>query len=558
MTAMDSPARIARTVGAGGLVGCLLGAVLVLAAPAAPAAAHASLVGTEPANGVVADVPPEQVVLAFSEPVQLVPDRIVVVAPDGEPVADAEPTVTGAEVTIPLDGASQEGTYLVSYRVISADSHPVAGSFTYSVVSPSAVPQLAADGGSGDDSAVGTAVSANKYLGYAGLVLLVGPALMLALLWPHRLSRRGATRMAWFGVGLVGLSTVAGVWLQAAYRTGGSPFQVSGDDLAEVLGTPFGIAHVVRLGVLTAVAVLLPPLLAGRASRTDLLLLGGVGLVGVGTWPFAGHPIASPVPAVSVIVGTVHVAAATVWIGGLVALVGFLLRKADERELGVILPEWSRWAAMVVVLLLMAGVIQAVVEVGVPDAVFGSAYGRLLMVKLGLVAIVVAVASYSRRLVRNRLGPRRPGAMRMAVGAEALVLAAVLGLSSVLVQTTPGRTEVAGGQLASAAAEDYAATLETDLYVLQVLLDPAVVGANTLHLYALTPEGQPQPVEEWQATAELPAGGIEPLEIPLLAATDDHAFGQFELPAAGDWELRFTLRTSEIDQASISTTVPIG
>ena len=78
-----------------------------------------------------------------------------------------------------------------------------------------------------------------------------------------------------------------------------------------------------------------------------------------------------------------------------------------------------------------------------------------------------------------------------------------------------------------------------------------------MHLYAYTPDNRPQPVVEWKATAALPSAGIEPIEIPLLQLTDNHATGEISFPSAGEWQLRFTVRTSDIDQATVTATVPI-
>jgi copper transport protein len=545
------PARIARLAAAGGLFGLLM--VLMLPAPAQ---AHATLVGSDPPDGTILNEPPSQVVLSFSEPVRLLDDRIQVIKPDGQPVEVGDASASGTDVTIPVAEEFDIGTYLVSFRVISQDSHPVAGALTYSVGAPSDPPELVVDEDV-VDPAVSAALSINKYIGYAGLVLLVGPAVMLATLWPRRLSRTGPTRLIWTGVGLVAVSTLIGLWLQVPHGSGGGLFEGSAAELREVLASPYGTAHIVRLGVLLSISLLLRPLLAGRASRSDLVLLVGLGIVGLGTWPVAGHPVASPIPIVTVVLGTAHVAAAAVWIGGLVVLAGMLLRKANEAELGVILPEWSRWAANAVIVLIFAGLVQAVVEIGVPNALFDTSYGRLLLVKLGLVAVVIAVAGYSRRLVRSRLGPSRPRAMRMAVGIEAAVLAGVLAMSSVLVQTTPGRTEAEAAELAAAATTDFVATLDSELYSLEVIVEPAERGSNAVHLTAYTPDGAPQPVEEWRVTAELPASGVEPIEAQILPLTDNHATGEVALPTPGDWLFRFTLRTSEIDQATVEATVTI-
>lgn len=538
---------------AGLLLGCALSGPMVAAGPASPAAAHANLLESSPGNGAIVSEEPPEILLTFSEPVRPVPDRVVVVGPDNQRVDRGEPRTEGEIVVIPLGDASEFGTYLVSYRVISQDSHPVAGSFTFSVGAPSEQPPELVDEGDADP-VVTAAISVAKTIGYAGLVLVIGPVVMLALLWPQRLSRRGISRLVWIGLGLVGVSTLAGLWLQAPYTTGGGLFDVSGGAVRDVLASGYGTAHVVRLGVLVAVAVLLRPLLAGAVSRSDLVVLGGLGLVGLGTWPFAGHPIASPVPVVSVPVQTVHLAAAAFWVGGLVVLAGFLLRHANERELGAILPVWSVWAAISVSALMLAGLIEGVIEIGPPEALLTTNYGRLLLAKVGLFALVVVVAGYSRRLVRSKLAPRRPSALRIAVIVEAVVLAGALGVASVLVQTTPGRTDVVEE---AAAAGDFGVTLESALYTLQVVVEPAEQGTNLVHLYAFNPAGEPQPVEEWQGTAQLPDGEVEPLDIPLLALTDDHATGQVILPTAGEWEFQFTLRTSEIDQATVTATVPI-
>jgi copper transport protein len=538
------------------LPGLLLGCGLALAAPATPAAAHANLLETDPPAGSVLSEIPTEVTLTFSEPVRLVPDRVLVVGPDGDRVDAADPVADGPVVTIPLgDGAGALGTYLVSFRVISQDNHPVPGSVTFSVGAPSETPVLVGGGETGDPL-VAVAVSANKYAGYAGLVLLIGPAVALARLWPSRLPRRGAARLLWTGLGLVTASTVAGIWLQAPYSLGEPLSGAGAGDVREVLSTTYGTALVVRLGVLVAVAILLRPLLAGRAERSDLVLLAGLGVVGLGTWSVAGHPVASPIPAVSIAAQTVHLAAAAFWVGGLVAVAGFLLRRADERELRAILPVWSQWAASAVVVLMAAGTVRAVVEVGVPGALVTTSYGRLLLVKLGLFAVVIAVAGYSRRLVRSRLGASRPRAMRTAVMAEAAVLAIVLVVSSILVQTTPGRTEVNSPERA-AAATDFNQVVESDLFSLQVLVEPAELGTNRVHLYVSTLEGEPARVREWRATAALPAANLEPVDIPVLPLTDDHATGQVTMSAPGDWELKITLRMSAIDQASVDVTVPI-
>ncbi|AXH90940.1 copper resistance CopC/CopD family protein [Micromonospora aurantiaca] len=548
--------RPSRVVAArsGAVAGLLLLLVALLLTPATPAAAHAVLVSSSPAASAVVPEAPAQVVITFSEGVRKVPGKVRVIAPDGSRADRGEPTFQGAEVTIPVDPSGGRGTYLVSYRVISADSHPVSGAFTYSVGAPSEPPT---DSGSDNraNPVTENAVKVAKYAGYTGLLLLVGPALVLAALWPRRLSRRGPARLAWTGLGLLAVATVAEVWLQVPYVNGGGLFDVTGSGLGDVLGSAYGTTHLVRLGLLAAAAFLLRPLFAGPIGRTDGIILAVLGGAALFTWPLAGHAAASPAPAVSVVVDAVHLGGMAVWLGGLVMLAVFLLRRADERELDAILPIWSRWAALAVAALLLAGTVQGLIEVAGLQALFDTTYGRLLIAKIVLFALVIGVAAYSRALVRRRVAAGRPGAMRRAVVAELVITAVVLGVSATLVQTTPART--AAANVAGAEQGYFSTTLSSPIYSLEVQLDPAETGNNSMHLYAYTKDSRPQPVQEWKVTAALPSAGIEPITVPLLPLSDNHATGEVNLPARGDWQLRITVRTTDIDQATVTATVPI-
>ncbi|MGA4726380.1 copper resistance CopC/CopD family protein [Micromonospora taraxaci] len=543
---------LARLAVAAGLL-VTVGALLI--APATSASAHAVLQSSSPAASSVVPSGPSEVVLTFSESVRKVPGKIRIIAPDGSRADRGEPGFDNTVVTIPVSPDAGRGTYLVSFRVISADSHPVSGAFTYSVGAPSTPP---ADSG-GDDSradpVVSTAVKVARFLGYAGLVLLVGPVLVLAALWPQRLSRRGPTRLAWTGLGLVTVATLADLWLQVPYTGGGGLFEVSGEGFGTVFGSPFGAAHLVRLGLLAASVFLLRPLLARPAGRTDAIILAVLGAAALLTWPLAGHPAASPAPAVSVVVDAVHLGSMAVWLGGLLMLAVFLLRQADERELSAILPIWSRWAALAVSALLLGGTVQALIEVATPQALVSTTYGQLLLAKIALFAVVIGVAAYSRQLVRSRVAAQRPVPVRRAVWVELAVTAVVLGLSATLVQTPPART--ASAESSDVSAGQFTTSLTSTLFTMQVELSPAERGNNSIHLYAYSKDNLPLPVKEWRATVALPSAGIEPIEVPLLPLTDNHAYGDISLPAAGEWQLKITARTTDIDQATVTATVPI-
>lgn len=558
----------------------LAGLCLALLVPAAPASAHAALVSTTPEQGSVIGSSPTKVTLTFNEPVGVIPGRTQVIAPDGKRINTGDPVATGGTLSLDVRVADRPlGTYLVSYRIISADGHPLSGAFMFSVGAPSQTAPSALE----DDPSVGVLLAITKYAGYVGLPLAVGPLLFLAVLWPRRTPTRRPKRLVLAGLGLVGVSTVGTFWLQAPYTSGAGPFDVSLGELRDVALSSFGLWTAVRLAVLVAVVALLrvraplrtpfpvtvrarvlvgaggPPVestaqapVRVRRSPFPLALLGALGLL---TWPLAGHAAASPLPPVSAVADTVHLASMAVWLGGLVTLIAFVLRKgwADRRVLGVILPVWSRWAAVAVCWLVLGGVVQAVIEIGGVGALFDTRYGQLILVKAGLLGAVLSVAFFSRRLVMRR-SPDRLGRL---IAAELGLAAVVLAASSMLVQTTPGRSADIEAQ-AAVEAVGFSTTLDSPIYSVQFEIFPVQIGENnTLHAFVYTPAGKPVEVAEWKVTAALPEKGVPPITNAVISIRGNQGIGAVTFPYPGKWELTLTIRLDDLNQATVRTTVEV-
>ena len=178
-----------------------------LVALAAPASAHATLLSSDPADGTSLAAAPATVTLRFSEHVQVDPDAVRVVNESGGRVdmADAHTVGAGDTVMAGLHGALATGTYLVSWHVISADTHPVSGGFNFGVGVVPAAYRAAGVGVSGLD-VVG---AAGRTLVYAGLVLAVGVGAFLAAVWPAGRSRRRYRRLLGWGLVLLATGTVA-------------------------------------------------------------------------------------------------------------------------------------------------------------------------------------------------------------------------------------------------------------------------------------------------------------------------------------------------------------
>ncbi|SFL71903.1 copper resistance CopC/CopD family protein [Geodermatophilus ruber] len=567
---------------------------------AGPAAAHAELVATDPGEGARLAQAPEQVTLQFSEGVSLGAGYARVLGSGGDRVDTGTPAVDGGAVTIPLRGDLPEDGYLVTFRVVSADSHPISGAFSFVVGNGELVPVGAADDGVDVDPAVAAALPAARWLGFAGLALGVGVPVLLLTCWPSGWSSPRLRRMAAGGLAAVALGAVLTFLLQGPYAAAsgiGSAFDPA--LLGATASSVHGLTLLVRVGLAAALALVLRAVWrrAVPPSR-PALLLGSVLAAGlVVTVAAVGHPVAGPWPGLAVVATTVHVAAMTVWLGGLAGLLAGVLSR-DGADLADVLPRFSRLAAGSVTALVVTGVVQAVREVGSPVALVTTTYGWLLVAKLAVVLLVLAAAGISRVWVQQHLGVARPrpagrrrvtahafaaaeeaeadpavdsaaGAraevqaqaaaedrpvLRRSVLVEAGLAVVVLALSAVLVGTPPARAEIAR-------PVDVMVPLETTAGAdgnVQISVDPATTGPNTLHVYLFDAAGQLiQPVEIRVALTE-PAQELGPIEVPLAPAGPGHSIGDgMVIPTAGTWTLTVTVRLDEFTARTASTTFPV-
>ncbi|SFL64990.1 copper resistance CopC/CopD family protein [Streptomyces pini] len=535
--ALPRPAGRPGPHGRSGLLGVLglLGALAaLLLGGAAPAAAHATLTGSDPARGAVVDRAPRQVTLTFSESVSMADDAIRVLAPDGGRVdtGRVQNLSGGGEIRhgTGLRDGLPEGTYTVVWKAVSADSHPISGAFTFSVGAPSrtsaAVPGEEPGGG-----AVGVLHDIARYAAYTGFVLLVGGSAFVLGCLPAAARSRAVRRLVVAGWVTLTAGTVAALLLRVPYTGAGGPGDMLDTGaLRTVLETRTGTALVSRL-LLLAAAGLFVSLLFGayarrsggeragddRGDRRDrrspaIGLSAGGAVLAVGlaaTWAAAEHASTGPQTAVAVPADIVHLLAVAVWLGGLAALLAVL--RWGPAVGGDAVRRFSRTALGSVAVLAATGLYQSWRQVGGWEALTSTSYGRLLLAKIALVALLLVAARLSHRhtarlvdapgerpvpepvsvpepepvpepvavpepgpdvtperaaqLARQRAAveaarrrrerdadPARAG-LRRSVLAEAAVAAAVLAVTTLLTAAEPARTAVASGTAAGTAAE---------------------------------------------------------------------------------------------------------
>lgn len=458
-------------------------------------------------------------------------------------------------MTTTLPAHLADGTYVVAWRAVSADSHPVSGAFTFSIGAPTPgvdASVLSAAAG-GTDRVVAALFAIARLAAFIGLALLLGAAALACWSWRGQPPAR-VRRAAWAGWGVLAAATVAVVLLQGPYAAGlGASQALSWDLLHTTLQSHLGRAASVRLILLGAAAGLLA-LGAVRhlGARTAGWLALGVALAA--TWSVAGHPSAGMQVMLATPLDAVHLVAGSVWIGGLLILAVHVHRSSESVEHAV--RRFSPLAATCVGALVVTGSYALWRQVGTLPALTGTTYGRLLMVKLGAVVGLVGLGYLARRLLRRPSGPFPELGRSIAV--EAVIGIVILAVTAVLVGSAPARTTYSAPVHTSHALElvDSAGAHTTG--TLQVDVEPARRGRNAVHLYVLSAGGQPLAVEEVSASLALPSQSLGPFDVALQRAGPGHYLSyDAQFPLTGRWTLTVSVRTTDIDTTSVDLPVTI-
>jgi copper transport protein len=636
----------------------LLAAAGLLLSSAAPASAHAALTGSDPQQGVVVDKAPTQVSLTFSEQVSMSADSLRVLDPQGKPVQRGKPSnVSGTTYSVQLHSGLPDGTYTVTYQVVSADSHPVSGAYTFSIGAPSST-SVSVSSETAGGGVVGWLYGFGRYVSYAGFTVLVGGAAFVLACWQRGSGVRAVQRLVVSGWLALTSATLLLLLLRGSYTGTGKVGDIFDLDLlGQVLQTKTGAALVSRLLLLAAAALFIAVLFGAYEKREDeekrdltfgLAVGGSVVAAGLAaSWAMSEHASVGIQSGIAMPVDVVHLLAVAAWLGGLTALLVALYRApADTPVDSTAVRRFSAVAFGSVVALVATGIYQSWRQLGSWSAFTDTRYGQLLLVKIGLVALMVGVAWISRRWTarlaeavpvvverqreKEKVGARADGGdsagdgsgdseggvdskgtgdskaagdtkraaqlarqqaamdvarqkrardadpnrfgLRRSVLAEAGVAVVLLAVTTVLTQTEPGRTEedakaATSSSSSSSAESSGAVTLDMSFDtggedgkgVVTVDLNPARVGGNEMHVYVQRPNGRAFDIPEVKVAFTLKSKDIGPLPVvPDHITTGHWSASGVQIPMAGDWEVAVTVRTSDIDQTTVSKNAQIG
>jgi copper transport protein len=528
-------------------------AALVVGGLTAPAAsAHAALLATTPADGEILARPPTAVTLTFGEPVGTGLGSLKVLSSQGARADTGQITTTGGGtvVHLALRPHLARGSYLVLWRVVSADSHPVSGTFTFSV---GAVSPLAT-GHPGSAPGPGLILGATRFLGFGALLALGGGALFCLLLWPGGLRERAVRRVLVGAAGAELLAAIGALLVQGPYAAGLGLFHsLDGTLLSAVTGTRYGTATSTRIAlsaVALGVAVAVRRLPDRSVALTLTVLAGGM----AATWTAAGHGGAGELQPWAAVLDFSHLLAVSAWTGGLLMLVLGLRGRWDDPVAARILPAWSRLATCAVVVLVVSGVFAGWRAVRGVDALASTPYGLLLIAKTSTVGLMLFLGLLGRTYVRrHQRSPAAPATaedvdlLRRGVVNETGLAVVVLVVTAVLVQTVPA---------AEAYAPPHHGTSSAGPLRVQVDLLPARRGVNGLHVYTLGAGGRTVDVAE-VAGQLVGADGTTVTVRPAHRSPGHYEDLGVVLPARGTWRLDLQIRTNDVDSYPTTQTITV-
>ncbi len=521
-------------------------AALVLAAPAA-AWAHAALLRTFPQASQLLDTQPGFVRLTYDEVVEPRFAIVSVTDANGQAQATGSPERSPSDpytIQVPVRRLA-EGWYLVFWRAISADGHPVRGAFTFQIgPNPGPAPQFVIPPLT--ETAATPGLVAVRWLTFVTVMTALGLFFLRAVVARPVRERLTALTVAFGAVVALALVAVPVYVDVATAQFALRPWWDVGAVVPLMTGSAFGRGlldlelMLALFALAAAVALRLDRPERGRRSVAALLALWGALLAGGATLVApgaAGHAAQTAPRWLSLALDWTHLAAGSLWLGGLLGLLVLWWRL--PAALGATLPRFSNTAFLSVLSLIGSGTGAAVIHLPTFSSLWETSYGTVLLVKIGLLAVALLGASVN--LVRTR---RRELAVRRLVGGEALLVAAIVAAAAVLSSLPPPARALAGlgKPAATTGPGPVTSVVEAGGYRLELSVEPNRVGvANQVGVRILRGG---RPVDGLGVTATFTMLDMDmPNQTYALAARGGGLYER-SLPAlvmVGRWGLRFEL-----------------
>ena len=520
--------------------------------------AHAVLLGSTPKAGEMLAESPKELILNFNEEVG--PIFFKVLDKTGKEVGKPGDIIQdGQNLRLPLSEALPNGTYVLTYRVISADTHPVGTTFGFSVGEPMADMSQMGQSAEQGSTPWTYAVAANRWVLYATMLLAAGSALFTLLV-----TTPAGVGAATYNVGRTA-AIVAAIFYILSIGLGGAEMVMGG------LGALFsadawsrGVGSTLTPSAAIGVPAMLVLIYAfGQSAdkpKSGALIVGAIGAIG--SFLVTGHAATAPPVWLMATVVAVHLLTTAFWFGALYPLFK-TTQLADAQQAGAVMTKFSVWAMYSVGLVVISGMVISLVQVQSPANLFGNAYGSSLLRKLVLVLIILGIAAYNKFVLTPALEKgdvTAPARIRRSIRIEFILYVLVLGVAMSLTLTTPPRAimDQSQGGMATMGG-GFKATLQAEGYTMDVDITPAMAGENMIMATVKDKDGQVMTtLADLEVTGSLPAAGLADILVKGEKMDGGMWHVMFkEMIIPGEWSLKIDAFVDDFTKVTFETTVPI-
>ena len=527
------------------IVACVLAAFL----PAGgPAWAHAILVDTQPADGASLSVAPSEIVLRFNEPVS--PVALRVLDAGGGDRAAALPRSQDNEIRLALP-ALPDGGYIVSWRVVSADSHPIGGGFVFTI-GTGASPGAYTPDDARREAAWTAFVIADRLILYIALMFASGGTLFsFFVLRPLRVEVAAFATWRRRAAVLALAAAILAIGLK-----GGQLGALPASGLIDPAAWTLGLATSTARSAAIIVAGLLMLLVAARAGRARAWLEAGGALVALAGLSATGHAATGArwLQALAVL----HALCAGFWLGAFWPLLR--LMPAHPAAMLAAARRFSSLAMPAVLVLAASGVIMALTRLGEWSDLVVSAYGQLLLCKLLFVGPLLIVAAANRwQATPAFVAGRHHASSDLArnVRLEIALGFLVLALTALLAHTPPPGVAIDHDHARAMTGHTVWASQRNRTLLLEVT--PAAPGANAVTARFATEAGETLAPLEARVSFARPEAGIEPITRPLARGADGvFRLERIDLNLPGAWNVRVEALIDDFERAAFETEIPLS
>lgn len=493
--------------------------------------AHAVLLTSSPAQGARLELPPGTITLRFSEAVAQVGLELMFERNAPRPL---KARISGAVVSADLDGQLQNGVYAINWKALSEDGHPVSAAIVFSIGTDRKLDLTLSDAAKMPPLWVTWSVKSLFYL-----CTLFGIGGVFFTRWIARSRPRGMVLILLLSAELSGCALVLLLGLELNTNPASQLFDLDTWRLAAETSLATSVL-LVSLALIFAAVASFELKTARMAAFASFVLIGPA-------FALTGHASGAAVPAISFVAVSLHVAAICFWAGSLPNLLSVLGRRSGIYA-GSVLVRFSAAIPFSIAGLIASGTYLAVVQIGAVSNLLETAYGKIFLVKITLVALTLLLGAYNRLLTPavKQEAPAAIRRMKAIIVVEIVLVALILSVTALWRFTPPPRA-----------------------LILRPPMSASVHMHGEIAMATVSIEEEPSKsfhVEVAVATSEFDV--LDPKELSLKLSSKSASIASFEvnlarkaaglwtaegilLPNVGEWDIRLEILVTDFDLATL-------